>query len=363
MRRGIRDSAMAHALAFAYPCMICLALAYRGPFVWMTPVLGGVLFPILDELLPKGNYAHGRLGKHRWVLLVWGYVLSHFVLLLTLLYLTASGGLGLLELFGLTLSFGIMAGALGFPVAHELIHSRARIERSIGLVLLCSSMYMHFRIEHVHGHHRNVGTHRDPATARFGESLGTFLLRSVTGQFVSAWAYERERVRKQHGAGHFAFSRTVVYLCVQLCLVTGLWLLLGGVAALLFIVQACIAVLLLETVNYIEHYGLVRRIRPDGRTERVTVEHSWNSSRLATNAALFNLGLHSHHHVHPADRYWELTDAGQPPELPYGYFVMIVLATIPPAWRRVMHPHLARHRSDTARQRPLTSTRFISERM
>lgn len=338
MTRRVTDRGVFHLLSLVYPATIGIALQWGGLTVWMTPLLGGIVFPILDELLPRATYSRNRPGTMRWRLLAWSYVPLHFALLGIILLRANSSRLIGIEAIGLIISFGIMAGALAFPLAHEFVHSRTRRERGLGLALLCSCLYMHFRIEHVYGHHANVSTREDPATARLGEALGPFLLRSTTGQLRSAFRLERNRSQRRAETYLPAFNRVIAYCILQMAVLVIIWFALGNLATVIFVGQAGVAIVLLETVNYIEHYGLERRHRADGRRERVGSEHSWNSSRLITNAVLFNLGLHAHHHTNPADRYWMLTDSDAPRELPFGYFVMIALAFIPPIWRRVMDP-------------------------
>ena len=192
----------------------------------------------------------------------------------------------LLEAVGMATSAGVTTGVFGFVAAHEMIHSRDRRERALGLALLGSVFYMHFRIAHVYGHHRRGATIEDPATARLGEGLYAFLVRSVVGQFREAWAFEVQRRRG---------NRMIVYLALEAAFL--LVVALVSWRALAFVVAvAAIAVMLLESFNYVAHYGLARRIGADGRAERLAPRHSWNSGRRMNNASLFNMGRHSDHH-------------------------------------------------------------------
>lgn len=248
---------------------------------------------------------------------------------------------GALPRVGFAISVGVVTGGIGIVVAHELGHRQGRLPRVLAGILLSSVGYLHFYIEHNQGHHSHVGTEGDPATARPGESFWRFLPRAVFGGIASAWRIERARVARA-GRGRFSPRNRLFWAAaVPLGVAVALALTLGAPAAGLFITQALVAALLLELVNYIEHYGLMRGRRADGRLERVGVEHSWNASQRVSNWVTFNLQRHSHHHVQVTRRYQELEHAPGAPQLPAGYSTMVLLALVPPLWRRVMDPRLA----------------------
>lgn len=241
--------------------------------------------------------------------------------------LVANPATGLLEAVGLTLSAGVTTGVFGFVATHEMIHSRHPRERALGLALLGSVFYMHFRIAHVYGHHRRAATAEDPATARLGEGLYTFLWRSIGGQLREAWEFER---RRPH-------NRMIGYVAAETLFLILLALL--SVRALAFVVAvAVIAVVLLESFNYVAHYGLIRRIGTDGRSERLAPQHSWNSTRWMNNASLFNMGRHSDHHRRMTRSYEGLESLSGSAELPSGYAAALLTALVPSLWRRVMDP-------------------------
>ena len=249
----------------------------------------------------------------------------------------ASPATGLVDCLGLALSAGVTTGVFGFVAAHEMIHSRERNDRAFGLTLLGSVLYMHFRIAHVHGHHVRAGTREDPATARMGEGLYRFWLRSIGGQLREAWEFEARRRLRRGEAVFGPGNRMIAFVGLELLFVIAVALL--GLRALGFVVLvAMIAVLLLETFNYVAHYGLERRIGVDGRLERLGPHHSWNSARRMNNAALFNMGRHSDHHRHMARPYAGLDPLPGAAELPSGYAAALLTALVPPVWRRIMDP-------------------------
>ena len=241
----------------------------------------------------------------------------------------AGGGTSLIETIGLTFSNGLAAGVFGLVAAHEMIHDRGRWDRALGLMFLASLLYMHFSISHVRGHHRHAGTAADPTTATLGETVYAFLARSIAGQFRDAWHRDDSRMR--------------IYVAVELLMLFAIFLV--SVAAVAFVMaNALLAILLLETFNYVAHYGLSRGLRPDGSPEPLGPQHSWNSANRMNNAALFNMGHHSDHHLHGTRSYDRLQPIEGTPELPSGYAAAMVTALIPPLWRRAMDRRALRAR-------------------
>jgi alkane 1-monooxygenase len=235
---------------------------------------------------------------------------------------------GLLEAVGLTVSCGLTTGVFGFVAAHEMIHSRDPRDRMLGLSLLATVFYMHFRIAHVYGHHRRAATFDDPASGRLGEGLYAFLARSIAGQFHEAWTFEKRRWP----------NRMFFYLAVE-AMVLLIVALLSARALAFLVATALMSVFLLESFNYVAHYGLVRRTGERG-VERLGPEHSWNSGRRMNNAALFNMGRHSDHHRRATRRYEQLEPITGAAELPCGYAGALMLALVPALWRRVMDPRV-----------------------
>lgn len=233
----------------------------------------------------------------------------------------------------LGLAIGGITGAQGITYAHELGHSRSRWDRMLAWGLMASVGYVHFMIEHYRGHHRHVATKADPASARWGESLWAFLPRTLKGSWVSAWNLESQRLDAR-GQGWSRSPLAWMSAVQALGLVILGWM--GGGHALLFwMVQAVYAIFLLETVNYIEHYGLQRRQTAQG-LEPFGIHHAWNTDRWWTNCILVNLQRHSDHHKHATKPYSTL-DALDGPQLPTGYVGCLFLAMVPPWWRHVMH--------------------------
>ena len=240
---------------------------------------------------------------------------------------------------GLMVTVGLIGG-LAINAAHELGHTREQSERRLSKIALAQTCYGHFYVEHNRGHHVRVATAEDPASARFGESLYAFIPRSVIGSLRSAWSLEAARLS---GMGKSRWTRcndvlSAWLLTIGLFTVLSVWF--RPVVLPWLIGQAIVGFCLLEVVNYIEHYGLRRQKLPSGRYERVRPTHSWNSSTVITSVLLFHLQRHSDHHANPLRNYQILRHVDEAPQLPSGYSAMVLLALLPPMWRRVMDPRV-----------------------
>jgi alkane 1-monooxygenase len=242
----------------------------------------------------------------------------------------------------LALTVGTVAG-IAINTAHELGHKRDRLERRLSKVALAQTGYGHFYVEHNRGHHARVSTPEDPASARLGESFWAFLPRTVWGSLRSAWSIEAAALRRK---GHPVWSPRNDVLnawALSIVLLGALLVAFGWQVLPLLVIQAVFGFSLLEVVNYIEHYGLLRQRVANGRYERCQPEHSWNSNNVASNLALYHLERHSDHHANPTRRYQALRNFDDAPQLPSGYALMIGLAYLPPVWRRVMDPRVLAH--------------------
>ena len=257
-------------------------------------------------------------------------------------WLWADGGLSTLDSIGLALTMGMVSG-IAINTAHELGHKRADLEKWLSKVALAQSGYGHFFIEHNRGHHVRVATPEDPASARLGESFWAFLPRTVSGSLSSAWGLERERLERMDRSPWSIHNDILQAWAMTVALFALLAVVFGPVVLPYLLLQAVLGFSLLEVVNYLEHYGLLRQKREDGRYERCLPEHSWNSNNVASNVLLYHLQRHSDHHANPTRRYQALRHVDEAPQLPTGYAGMIVLAWFPPIWRRVMDRRLLDH--------------------
>ncbi|HZF97779.1 MAG TPA: alkane 1-monooxygenase [Pseudoxanthomonas sp.] len=241
---------------------------------------------------------------------------------------------------GWLLSQGIVGGVLAINVAHELIHKPDRLEQAAGGALLSSVGYQGFKVEHVRGHHVHVSTPADASSARFGQSLWHFLPRALLRNTTNAWALEAQRLRRDGLPWLHWRNELLGWTALWAAMAAGFWLWLGMRGLVFFAVQGFFAACALEIINYIEHYGLERRRLGDGRYERTTHLHSWNSDYALSNLFLFHLQRHSDHHETPRRRYQVLLHHPDSPQLPGGYAAMFVLALFPPLWFRAVNPRV-----------------------
>lgn len=250
-------------------------------------------------------------------------------------YLFVHGGLSWVAQFGLALTVGAVGG-IGIANAHELGHKKGRGERWLGKIVLAQTGYGHFEIEHNRGHHAWVATPRDPASSRLGESFWAFLPRSVIGSARAGWQLERARCARQDKSPWTFDNGVLNAWLLSVVLFAGLIVAFGVGVVPFLVLQAVFGFSLLEVVNYLEHYGLLRQQDASGRYERCQPRHSWNSDHVVSNIFLYGLERHSDHHANPTRRFQTLRTFDEAPQLPSGYGAMIALAYIPPLWRTVM---------------------------
>lgn len=324
---------------------------------WIGPLLIFVLVPTLDLFVgpdgenPPEDQVEALENDRYYRYCTYAYLPFQFATLIFACYLWSAddlswlgidGGLGVVSKIGLALSVGVVAG-IGINTAHELGHKKVEFERRLSKVALAQSFYGHFYIEHNRGHHVRVATPEDPASARFGESFWAFLPRSVVGSLRSAWHLERARLERVGKPVWSPHNDVLNAWAVSVVLFAALMAVFGIGIAPYLVIQAVFGFALLEVVNYLEHYGLLRQPAANGRYERCSPAHSWNSDHLVTNIFLYHLQRHSDHHANPTRRYQTLRSMEISPNLPAGYATMITLAYIPPLWRKVMDHRVLDH--------------------
>jgi alkane 1-monooxygenase len=340
--------------AFVLPAIWVFSFYQGGWFQFMPVFFVFVVLPLFDQLIGidkenvKPELVQQRSAEfyYRFVTYVWVYVQIGFLCWAAYVIATQPP-VHLYEWIGFIISTGLVTGGIGITVAHELGHKQSGLERFYSKVLLMSVCYMHFYIEHNRGHHVTVATPEDPATARQNENFYAFWFRSVFGGYAHAWALEKESLKRKGQAiislhnNMIAFTLLPLLFCafliISLKLITGLWQI---EVLIFFFSQSIVAFTLLELVNYIEHYGIVRREVSPGKYERVNPLHSWNASHMLSNFFLFQLQRHSDHHAYAHKRYQVLNHYDESPQLPFGYPTMIVLAMFPPIWFALMNPRL-----------------------
>jgi alkane 1-monooxygenase len=236
----------------------------------------------------------------------------------------------------------------GINVAHELGHKKSYLARFHAKLNLMTTCYMHFYIEHNRGHHVHVATPLDPATSKKNQTFYAFWLQTVIGSFKSAWKIEKERLAKKNIPFFNIIENEILKaIILPLLWITCMTIILSFwvgsfvyIVPLFFFSQSFLAFSSLEAVNYIEHYGMLRKEIAPNKYERVNPLHSWNSNHFISNLMLFQLQRHSDHHAYASRPYQVLRHFEESPQLPFGYPVMIIMALIPPLWFKVMNKRL-----------------------
>jgi alkane 1-monooxygenase len=336
---------------FVVPMVVATSLILEGWMTFFSVVFFFTFIPLVEliatgttENLPSDEES-GRMRDRKFSWVLYSMVPIQFALIGLYLWRITTFAPSPVEWVGLTMSLGMSCGILGINVGHELGHRRKKFEQVLAKSLLLSSMYTHFFIEHNRGHHTHVATENDPATSRYGESLYRFFPRTIIGSWVNAWKLEVTRLGKQN-KGPWTWKNEMIRLqTYQVLFAAGIGVAFGLPALLGFLGAAAVGGLLLETVNYIEHYGLARKRRADGSFERVLPIHSWNSNHTFGRAVLFDLTRHSDHHAHARRPYQVLRHFDESPQLPTGYPGMMTLAWFPPLFFAVMHRHIAKHQA------------------
>ncbi|WP_436500214.1 fatty acid desaturase [Actinokineospora sp. HUAS TT18] len=320
-------------------------------WLWLGPVVILGVVPAIDLIagLDRTNPPDDMIEAlendkyYRWI--TYAFLPIQYAGFIAAFWMIGTTEMSTLAKIGLAISIGCIGG-IGINTAHELGHKKESHERWLSKVALAQSFYGHFYIEHNRGHHVRVATPEDPASSRVGENFYQFWPRTVWGSLTSAWRLEKKRYARRNQHPYRIGNDVINAWLMSAVLWTGMTIAFGVEILPYLVIQAVVGFSLLEVVNYMEHYGMLRQKVGDAdkrRYERVAPSHSWNSNNIATNVLLYHLQRHSDHHANPTRRYQTLRDFEESPVLPTGYAGMIVLALIPPLWRRVMDYRVLEH--------------------
>lgn len=321
-------------------------------WVFFAIIYAYIIVPILDEAIGK-DYQNVQKEQYEslvndrfYDVAVYSHVYLQYLMLGWVSYILVFDNLTLAQKIGVIIGQGIYASSI-INVAHELGHRQSAIAKIHAKVALVSVSYMHFIIEHNRGHHVHVATPLDPATSKKNQTIFSFWIQSVIGGFKSAWNIESKRLKKQNKNPNGIENEMYRVILFPILLCGAITLIISALSGkfewivpVFFIVQSVIAILSLECVNYIEHYGIVRKEIAKGRYERVNPLHSWNANHLYSNLMLFHLQRHSDHHAFASRPYQVLRHFDESPQLPFGYPIMILMSLCPPLWFRVMNKRL-----------------------
>ena len=329
--------------AFSIPLVTFISLYFKGSLVYLTPFYAFVIIPVMELIFPvdtenlKTEEVKSRLKRKVFDWLLYLNLPIVFALVGYGIYQTSTLPLETYEFVGMIISVGILLGVNGINVAHELGHRQTTNERFIGKALLLPALYMHFFIEHNYGHHLHAATKEDPATARYNQTVFSFWCTSIFRQYTKAWSIQI-KLLKNNTRSFLSFKNDMLwYSVLQFSYLLTCYLVFGSIGLQFALFSALVGILLLETVNYIEHYGLLRLKTKSGRYERVKEMHSWNSNHVIGRIILYELTRHSDHHFKSTKKYQTLDCHDESPQMPFGYPTSMVLAMVPPLWFAVMN--------------------------
>jgi len=337
-----------YLMSYSIALMAFIGISLGGFYNYLAVVFTFIFIPILEIIVKKSNEEYTEEEKKNRLLdpffdfllyLNIPIVFGIFFFSLDKLAFTSSVS----DIIGIILSASIVMATNGINVGHELGHRKSIIARTCSKLLYLPCQYMHFYIEHNFGHHINVATPEDPATARYKQTLYSFWITSVVRTYVSAWEIQL-KLLKVSKRNFFSIKNDMVfYTFFQITFLAFVYYNFGLYLTLLSLLMSIISFLFLETINYVEHYGLLRKKEPSGRYERVKPHHSWNSNHTIGRIVLYELTRHSDHHFKSSKKYQVLESLEDCPHLPYGYPTSILLSLIPPIWFTIMNPLVRNH--------------------
>lgn len=322
------------------------AFRSTGWVVWLPLVYAWFIIPVLELFIRPDahnmNEAEEEVAKadKTYDLILYLVVICQYAALVQFLFSLRDSQLSWVDTAGRIGVMGLLCGVFGINVGHELGHRVNKTEQTLAKLLLLTSQYMHFFIEHNKGHHKRVATREDPSSARYGEWIYTFYFRTIVFSYLSAWSIAAKDTRKKGKAVWSLHNEMIRFTIVQIATVGLILFVFGWLITLYYLIAAGIGILLLETVNYIEHYGLQRRATGEGKYERALPAHSWNSDHVIGRLMLFELSRHSDHHYLASRKYQVLKHHDESPQMPTGYPGMMIMSLIPPLWFLLMNPRV-----------------------
>lgn len=337
-----------YTIPFVLYLLSFLAFNNTGILCWVPLLYVFFFIPILELFIapnPKNlDEVEEQLAKSNkfYDFIIWLTVPLQYLLLF--IFLTGfKQELSGVAIAGRIIAMGLLCGAFGINAAHELGHRTNVFEQFLAKLLLLTSLYMHFFIEHNKGHHKHVATPHDPSTAKYKQTVYAFWIQTFIGTYLSAWHIATDEAKKKNRPLPYLLNEMFLFQIIQIAFVIAIYYCYGTFIMLYFMGAALMGAILLETVNYIEHYGLTREKGSGELYERVKPHHSWNSNHVIGRLMLFELSRHSDHHYLASRKYQVLRNMEEAPQMPTGYPGMIVLSLFPPIWFSIMHKQMKKY--------------------
>ena len=337
-----------YLMSYSIAVTAFIGILVGGPYVYLTVVYTFIFIPILElnskeyiNVYSDDEKKSRNLDPFFDFLLYLNIPIVYGIFFVSLNTLVHTNSIS--EIIGIILSASIVMATNGINVGHELGHRKSLFSRTCSKLLYLPCQYMHFFIEHNYGHHINVATPNDPATAKYKQNLYSFWISSVTKTYISAWSIQLKLLRVSKLSFISLKNDMIFYTLFQISFLIFIYLNYGLIITIYSVFMSVISFLFLETINYVEHYGLLRKINSNGRYERVKPHHSWNSNHTIGRITLYELTRHSDHHFKSSKKYQVLESIEDSPQLPYGYPTSILISFFPPLWFRIMNPLVEHH--------------------
>jgi len=332
-----------YLFVFILPLGVYFSFNRHGLSTFNPVFFAFIIIPLIELFLrpDKRNLDQKSLIKEKkskvydWILYL--AVPVQLLMLISFLFVIELTPFMSVSFFGKVFSMGLLCSVLGINIGHELGHRSSKTEQFLGEILLLTSLNTHFLPYHNEGHHREVATPADAATAKKNQWLYSFWITSHFKSYAKAWTIENNRMRRKGQSIFSLNNKMIVYSIANIAVLGLVYFLFDYKVLIAFVLAAVIGILLLGTVDYIEHYGLLRKLNDSGRYERVQHKHSWNSDHQLGRLMLFNLSRHSDHHYKASKKYQLLESLPESPQMPTGYPGMMILATIPPLFFWIMN--------------------------
>ncbi len=332
-----------YLMAYSIPLSAFIGFYLEGYYLFITPLYIFFIIPVFEFILTffkVDDIETERANKTvHWIFDIMLYLNIPIVYGLLAYSLTKVINYDFfsIEFLGYLLSMGLVIVSNGINVAHELCHRQKTVERFLGKFQLIPSLYMHFYLEHNYGHHLNVATNEDPVTAKYNQPIYSFWISAIKGEILGAIKIQKRRLSKQNISFFSIYNDMFWYSIIQLAYLLFVFVIFSINGLLFILFAALISILMFESVNYIEHYGLLRKKLESGRYERVQAKHSWNSNHILGRIVLYELTRHSDHHRIAETKFQNLKSIEESPQLPFGYPTSILLSFIPVLWFKLMN--------------------------
>lgn len=327
--------------------IILLAVGVWGGGLWLLlpTIFLMLVIPALDLLtgwqdtahFEKEDFTPGEVALLHWNTRLYAVFYVAEVVWIALNIHRFSG----MEIGLLIGACGLMGG-IGFGASHELLHGKEKIDQVLQKITTAFLFYPHYKLIHIRSHHLHAGTDHDENTAWMNESIYSYIVRTIPGSMVRCWNLEARVLgsspEKRSPAATFFKNKMVPYAAGQIAILLAFWFLAGALGMMFYVAHVVVAHIVLESVNYIQHYGLMRE-RRDGEYEKTGAEHSWDTYHFFSSYITFRVGHHSFHHI-AVKPYYLLDTEPAAPKLPMGYFWAIPIVFLPPFWRRMINPRL-----------------------